>query len=90
MKYYIPRTINLPFGYKIKVKQLLKKAWKAAYREAFNDNAHDETAAFCTPEETGATIVLQHNRTPKERKEDLIHELQHAMVEYGEYVKSIE
>ena len=90
MKHYIPRRVILPFGYIVKIKQLYQKKWKAAYKEAFNDSAHNDTLAFSYPQENGAVIVLKHNRTTRERKEDLIHELQHVMVEYQEYVKGLD
>jgi len=90
MKYYIPRRVQLPFGYTVKIKQLRKKAWKKAYTEAFADGDHSGTAAFSFQQgDNTAIIILQKNRTPQERKEDLVHELQHVMIEYQEYVKTI-
>ena len=89
MKYYIPRRVVLPFGFTVRIKQLRKKAWKKAYDDAFSDGAHKDAAAFNTYKDNIATIFLQRNRTPQDRKEDLVHELQHVMVEYQEYVKTI-
>jgi len=90
VQYYIPRRVILPFGFTVKIKQLRKKLWKQAYDAAFADGGHKATAAFFTSDDTTATIFLQRNRTPQERKEDLVHELQHVMVEYQEYVKEIQ
>lgn len=89
MQYYIPRRVHLPFGYTIVIKQLRKKKWNTEYRHTFNDQAHAETLAFSYPEKHGAVIVLQYARPLQARKEDLIHELQHVMVEYQEYVKTL-
>ena len=90
MMYYIPRRVVLPFGFTVGIKQLRKKAWKKVYDEAFSDGGHKDTAAFNVYKDNKATIYLQLNRSPQERKEDLVHELQHVMVEYQEYVKEIQ
>ena len=87
--YYIPQRVVLPFGYTIRIKQLRLKKWRAAYEDVFKDKGWKDCAAFFHETEDGAVILLQRNRTPHQRKEDLVHELQHAMVEYGEYVKNL-
>lgn len=89
MTYYIPRRVVLPFGFKVKIKQVRKKQWRKIYKENFGDGDYNGTAAFCYHDNDTATIVLQLNRTPQERKEDLVHELQHVMIEYQEYVKTV-
>ena len=89
MKYKIPHVIHLPFGYNVTVHQLGNKAFRMQYNTVFGDSDSDGAAAFFIPKENASTIILNKNRTWIDRRDDLIHELSHVMVEYGEYIKTL-
>ncbi len=74
-----PRIIDLPYGYKIRVKQLTDKL--------FNEEWGADCWAGWVVEEM--TIYLRRSRHPYDKAADLAHELQHALVDYAEHVKAL-
>ena len=68
----IPTTVNLPFGYTIRVRQVSKR--ECEDRVGFN-----ALAGWVADERT---VYLTKSRTIKQRRADLGHELQHVLVDY--------
>lgn len=71
-KYRIPRVIHLPFGVRIKVRQLGKRAMQAELGDA------DACGAWI---ESIATIFLKKSDSPAAKRDTLYHEIQHAVVD---------
>jgi Zn-dependent peptidase ImmA (M78 family) len=73
-RYRIPTRITLPFQYRIKVVQLTDEAMTEAWR--------DRTPPIAAWSWTDRTIILRRSRPLPKRRQDLIHELQHAVLDW--------
>lgn len=79
----IPKTIDLPFGYHIEVKYLTK--------EAFHEKNGNCDAAWWHEDESegeGGTIDLIKETPPLKQWGNFLHELEHSLVDYREYLRS--
>lgn len=79
----IPRHIELPFGYHIEVQYLSKKDFT-------EKNGHCQAAWWdeAESEGEGGVIDLIKEAPPKQQWQDFLHELEHALVDYREYLRS--
>lgn len=68
MRFTIPRTITFPFGYVIRVRQYRFK---------------EKDAPYARWRHSTRTIELNTSRPLRARRADLIHELQHAILEWA-------
>lgn len=79
----IPTHIELPFGYRIEVKYLTK--------EAFIEKNGDCEAAWWHEDEgseEGGVIDLIKNVPPQKQWDNFLHELEHSLVDYREYLRA--
>lgn len=85
----IPKKIVLPFGYVIPVVQLPHKEFHKAVHTEFG--SWDPNCEAFMHQTDGGTckIILDKGLTLVERRRALVHELQHCMVEYNEYVQAL-
>lgn len=74
----LPRVVHLPFGYRIRVKQVTK-------RELLFHVGEDCVAGWIASERV---IYLTRSRPIKQKRADLAHELGHAVVDYSDYLLS--
>lgn len=72
----IPKWINLPFGYRIQVKQIPDSE--------FNEELGADNLACWVVEEK--TIYLRSSRNLKQRRADLAHEVGHAFVDWQDNI----
>ncbi len=79
----IPRHIELPHGYRIRVQYLTRKA--------FAEKNGNCMAAWWGEDESsdeGGTIDLISGTPPKKQWDNYLHELEHALVDYREFLRS--
>jgi len=79
----IPRSITLPFGYHIEVQYLSKEAFIEK-----NGNCDAAWWAESEEEEEGGTIDLIKSVPPKKQWLNFLHELEHSLVDYREFLRS--
>lgn len=72
----IPRVVTLPFGYKIRVKQVTK-------RELHRIIGDDAVAGWLACERT---IFLIRSRPIRQKRADLAHELGHVVVDFHDHL----
>jgi len=79
----IPRFIDLPLGYHIEVKYLSK--------EAFHEKNGSAEGAWWDESDgasEGGVIELIKEASPKDKWAGFLHELEHTLVDYREYLRS--
>jgi Zn-dependent peptidase ImmA (M78 family) len=72
----LPRCVNFPFGFSIRIRQITRTAMSATIGD-------DAVAGWFYGERT---IFLLKSRTTKQKRSDLAHELGHAAVDYVDYL----
>lgn len=79
----IPRLILLPFGYEIKVEYLSKAAF-------IEKNGNCDAAWWSESESDGegGTIDLIKEVPPRKQWDNFLHELEHSLVDYREFLRS--
>ncbi|UOF78766.1 irre N-terminal-like domain [Caudoviricetes sp.] len=90
MRYNIPPAIRLPFGYIIPVEQLGSKEFQKAVIATFGQRDPNCEAFMVQSEQGVVRIVVDRTLPPRVKRAAVVHELQHCMVEYLEYVKNLE
>jgi Zn-dependent peptidase ImmA (M78 family) len=72
----LPRCVNFPFGFSIRVRQITRTEMSATVGE-------DAVAGWM---QGARTIYLLKSRTMKQKRSDLAHELGHVAVDYVDYL----
>lgn len=72
----LPRSVNFPFGFNIRIKQLTRTEMSATIGD-------DAIAGWFHADRT---IYLLKSRTTKQKRSDLAHEIGHAAVDYVDYL----
>lgn len=74
MSAYIPRTIHLPFGYAVRVRQVTLREMQ----DALEDDDDTPDGLWCVEDRT---IYLRRSLPVRRKRYILCHELQHAVAD---------